>query len=87
MTQTAIRTVTARYDGIRTQMKEKPYKFKDVYTNKWHCVYRTLDWLQKPVLFSRPQADLVRNRDYVRVIHVNMQLHCLNSVSHFDLLQ
>ena len=64
MTQSAIRTVTARYDGIRTQMKEKPYKFKDVYTNRWHCVYRTLDWLQKPVLFSRPQVDLVRNRDY-----------------------
>ena len=38
MAQSAIRTVTARYDGIRTQMKEKPYKFKDVYTNKWHCV-------------------------------------------------
>ena len=64
MTQSAIRTVTARYDGIRTQMKEKPYKFKDVYTNQWYCVYRNLDWLQKPVLFSRPQADLVRNRDY-----------------------
>ena len=45
MTQSAIRTVTARYDGIRTQMKEKPYKFKDVYTNQWYCVYRNLDWL------------------------------------------
>ena len=64
MAQSAIRTVTARYDGIRTQMKEKPYKFKDIYTNQWYCVYRNLDWLQKPVLFSRPQADLVRNRDY-----------------------
>ena len=45
MAQSAIRTVTARYDGIRTQMKEKPYKFKDVYTNQWYCVYRNLDWL------------------------------------------
>ena len=38
MAQSTIRTVTARYDGIRTQMKEKPYKFKDVYTNQWRCV-------------------------------------------------
>ena len=64
LTQSAIRTVTARYDSIRTQMKRKPYKFKDIFTSKWYRVYRTLDWLQKPVLFSRPQADLVRNRDY-----------------------
>lgn len=28
LTQSAIRTVTARYDSIRTQMKRKPYKFK-----------------------------------------------------------
>ena len=64
LTQSAIRTVTARYDSIKTQMKRKPYKFKDIFTNKWYRVYRTLGWLQKPVLFSRPQADLVRNRDY-----------------------
>lgn len=64
LTQSAIRTVTARYDSIKTQMKRKPYKFKDIFTNKWYRVYRTLGWLQKPVLFSRPQPDLVRNRDY-----------------------
>lgn len=71
LTQSAIRTVTARYDTVRTQMKKKPYKFKDIYTNKWHQTYRNLDWLQKPILFSRPQADLVRNRDYSFVIDKN----------------
>lgn len=64
LTQSAIRTVTARYESISTQMKQKPYKFKDKYTNKWHKVYRDLAWLQHPVFFSRPQADLVRSRDY-----------------------
>lgn len=29
----------------------------------------------------------VFNRDYVRAIHVNMQLHCLNSINHSALLQ
>ncbi len=71
LTQSAIRTVTARYDTVRTQMKKKPYKFKDIYTNKWYQTYRNLDWLQKPILFSRPQADLVRNRDYSFVIDKN----------------
>lgn len=45
LTQSAIRTVTARYDSIKTQMKRKPYKFKDIFTNKWYRVYRTLGWL------------------------------------------
>ena len=64
LTQSAIKTVTARYDSVKTQIENKPYRVKDIYTNRWYCIYRTLEWLWKPILFSRPQADLVRNRDY-----------------------
>ena len=49
LTQSAIRTVTARYESVITQMKQQPYKFKDKYTNKWYKVYRDLTWLQRPV--------------------------------------
>lgn len=33
-------------------------------TGNWQRITKTLEWLWKPVLFRRPQADLVRNRDY-----------------------
>ena len=62
LTQSAIKTVTARYDSVKTQLENKPYRFKDIYTNKWYYGDRTLEWLWKPILFSRPQADLVRNK-------------------------
>lgn len=31
---------------------------------KKYKYYKTLEHLQKPIFFSRPQADLIRNRDY-----------------------
>lgn len=57
------KTVTARYKTIQEQMKQNPYKYQDE-AEKWHCIPRTLEWLHKPVHFRRPQADLVRGRDY-----------------------
>lgn len=57
------KTVTARYKTIQEQMKQNPYKYQDE-TEKWHCIPRTLEWLRKPIYFRRPQADLVRGRDY-----------------------
>lgn len=57
------KTVTARYKTIQEQMKQNPYKYQDE-IEKWHCIPRTLEWLRKPVHFRRPQADLVRGRDY-----------------------
>lgn len=62
MTVSVFRTVVARYKSIDTQMKKKPYRF--VCEGKRYSISRNLTWLRKPVLFSRPQADLVRNRDY-----------------------
>ena len=59
----AIKTVIARYKTVQEQLKQKPYKYKDE-TEKWQKIPKTLEWLQKPIIFNRPQADFVRNRDY-----------------------
>ena len=49
LAQSAFRTATARYKTTQTQLAQK---------------HKTLEWLFKPVLFHRPQCDLVRDRDY-----------------------
>lgn len=63
MTISVFKTVTARYKTVKEQLSQNPYKYKDE-QDKWRYIPRTLEWLQKPVVFRRPQADLVRNRDY-----------------------
>ena len=63
MAISCIKTAVARYKGIRTQLGKKPYRYQDA-EGKWKFIPKTLDWLWRPVLFARPQADLVRNRDY-----------------------
>ena len=59
----SFKTVTAKYKTVKQQLFQNPYKYKDENGN-WQCITKTLEWLWKPVFFSRPQADLVRNRDY-----------------------
>ena len=39
------------------------YRYQDE-NGDWQYITRTLEWLYKPIVFRRPQADLVRNRDY-----------------------
>ena len=63
MTISAFKTVTARYKTVKEQLSQKPYKYKDV-DGTWKYIPKTLEWLYKPVKFSRPQADFVRNKDY-----------------------
>lgn len=63
MAISAVKTVIARYRTREDQMKERPYKFTDD-TGKLYKFDRTLEWSWKPIHFSRPQADLVRGRDY-----------------------
>ena len=63
LAQSAIRTVTARYKTVKEQLFQHPYKYKDE-EGEWQYITRTLEWLIRPIHFSRPQADLVRNRDY-----------------------
>lgn len=63
MAQSAIKTTIARYKTVETQLQQHPYKYKDE-KGKWNSIPKTLEWLWNPVSFRRPQADLVRNRDY-----------------------
>ena len=63
LAQSTIKTTIARYKTVKQQLFQNPYKYKDENGN-WNYSTKTLEWLWQPVLFSRPQADLVRNRDY-----------------------
>ena len=79
MTISAFKTVTARYKTVKEQLYSSPYKYKGE-DDKWHYITRSLEWLQKPVRFSRPQADLVRGRDYS--FSGNQDILSLNTLSH-----
>lgn len=63
LAQSCIKTVIARYKTIKDQLLNHPYSYQEKDEPRQY-ITRTLDWLQKPALFSRPQADFVRNRDY-----------------------
>lgn len=63
MAISALKTVTARYKTVRTQLLDHPYQYKDK-DGEWQNINRTLEWLWRPIYFRRPQADLVRGRDY-----------------------
>lgn len=70
MVQSTYRTVKARYDTVRTQLYQRPYRYDteviDEKTGRhiWKSVPRTLDWLWKPIHFKRPQADYVHGSNY-----------------------
>ena len=88
--QSVFRTVIARYKTIQSQLNTKPFKYYDKTSKKLYTVKRTVAWLQKPVQFSRPQIDLVRNSNYSLAnnanqlsiagkdgrLAVNYDLHC-----------
>ncbi len=63
MTISAFKTVTARYKTVQEQLQKNPHRYTGE-TGKTVYIRRDLEWLQKPVIFSRPQIDLVRGRDY-----------------------
>lgn len=63
MAQSSVKTAIARYKTVRQHLSRKPYRYKDQEGN-WQRITKTLEWLWKPISFTRPQADLVRNRDY-----------------------
>lgn len=65
MIQSTYRTVKARYDAVETQLSKKPYVvWSGEYNKKGKKIYLTIDrdleWLQKPIHFKRPQADLIK---------------------------
>ena len=63
ITTATFKTVTARYQTVQTQLFQNPYKYKKE-DGTIECTQKTLDWLQKPLYFSRPQCDLNHGRDY-----------------------
>ena len=64
MAQSTFKTVLARYKTVNTLLRQKPYKYRDINTGKWHSEFRGINWLHKPIKFSRPQTDLVSVRDW-----------------------
>ena len=79
LTVSVMKTVTARYKTLKEQLAKKPYKYKDE-NDTWQSIPRTLEWLYKPIVFRRPQADLVRNRDYNFINGKNGTLLSLNTL-------
>ncbi|WP_373842420.1 RNA-guided endonuclease TnpB family protein [Limosilactobacillus sp.] len=83
MAQSVIRTTTARYRTVKTQLKQYPYRYnsgkQDKYGNDiWKTAPRTLEWLWHPINFKRPQLDLQRNRDWsIKADHV-MSINTVN---------
>ena len=78
MAQSAIRSTVARYKTVKIQLRQNPYKFKDNNTKKWYCISKTLEWLRNPVYFSRPQVDLVRNRDWSKLSDGTLSINTLD---------
>lgn len=67
MSCSVFKTVTAHYKAVETQLEDDPFTYVEgKYVRE---IPKDLDVLWKPVHFSRPQADLVRNRDYSFVNH------------------
>lgn len=64
MAQSVIKTVIARYKTVNTNMKQKPYQFRDMNTGNKHRVRRDMYWLKQPIRFKSNVAVLVRNRNY-----------------------
>lgn len=71
-TISAFKTVTARYKTVQEQLSQNPYRYQGK-NGEWQFICRTLEWLPKPIVFRRPQADLVRGRDYSFVTDKNGQ--------------
>ena len=63
LAQSSIKTTIARYKTVKQQLFRKPYRYKDE-DGDWQHIPKTLEWLWNHIFFRRPQADLVRNRDY-----------------------
>lgn len=90
MAQSSIKTAIARYKTVRQQLIRKPYRYKDQEGN-WQRITKTLEWLWKSISFTRPQADLVRNRDYSfvdngRLLSINTlgkRIRCRFAGEHF----
>lgn len=63
LAESLIKSVSAKYKAIGTTFKKQYYTYTDADGNT--AKYKKdLNWLQHPVVYKRPQADLVRGRDW-----------------------
>ena len=63
LAESLIKFVSAKYKAIDATFKKQYYTYTDTDGNT--AKYRKdLNWLQHPVVYRRPQADLVRGRDW-----------------------
>ena len=63
LAESLIKSVSAKYKAIDTTFKKQYYAYTDADGNT--AKYKKdLNWLQYPVVYKRPQADLVRGRDW-----------------------
>ena len=63
LAESLIKSVSAKYKAIDTTLKKQHYTYIDADGNTVKYK-KDLNWLQHPVVYRRPQADLVRRRDW-----------------------
>ena len=64
MAQSVIRDVIARYRTVKTQLGKHRVACGLTKTGKLRYTRKTLEYLEKPIKFSRPQVCFQRGRDY-----------------------
>lgn len=82
MAQSCIRTVVARYKTVQTQLRKQRvwdgYKKDNHGKDVKNYINKGLIFLWKPIVFNRPQLDLVRNRDYSYTKDNKMSLNTIH---------
>lgn len=82
MAQSCIRTVVARYKTVQTQLCKQRvwdgYKKDNHGKDVKNYINKGLTFLWKPIVFNRPQLDLVRNRDYSYTKDNKMSLNTIH---------
>mgnify|MGYP003620228182 CR=1 FL=1 len=82
MAQSCIRTVVARYKTVQTQLRKQRvwdgYKKDNHGKDVKNYINKDLTFLWKPIVFNRPQLDLVRNRDYSYTKDNKMSLNTIH---------
>ena len=64
MAQSVIRDVIARYRTVKTQLGKRRVACGLTKTGKFRYARKTLEYLERPIKFSRPQVCFQRGRDY-----------------------
>lgn len=64
MAITAIRTVTAKYKTVNSQLKTLPWTYNNEETGDKFYFKRDVYWLQNPIRFKAPCLELQRTRDW-----------------------